>query len=258
MANASLVRWIPMSGAGPIWFCQYPIVSRIAQEPLAQRLLARLVPAVAQPVTERALACWGTALGTWFGTTPTDSIPSTSDLLLIDLADPVVQGRVANSLSSLRAWVAAGGRLWLHGGSIKPALVRSLTGQAAQAVQVPSRLGQGALNLGQSALTDGISNAVLDWSSPTGEPVLVTHAWRNVPASAQLINTVTVNWQDYHKPEQIKTASVLMSGGWPTATVVWASALQKGTIVIDELQWDNSTSLASTLRNRILAALSTV
>jgi hypothetical protein len=257
MAAASLIRWIPASGAGPIWFCQYPIVARIAQEPLAQRLLARLLPAVAQPVTQRVLAVWGTALSAWFGTTSVDVIPGSSQLLLVDLTDPTVQSRVANTIPALREWVAQGGRLWIHSGSNTPALVQALTGQALPIVPVPSRLGQGAINLYRSALTDGISNAALDWSTPSGEPLLVTHAWRNVPPSAQLITTVAVDWEDYHKPEQIKTASVLMSAGWPAAAVMWAVQYQRGSIVIDGLQWNNTSALASALRSRLLAAFST-
>jgi hypothetical protein len=49
----------------------------------------------------------------------------------------------------------------------------------------------------------------------------------------------------------------LMSAGWPSAAVMWAVQYQRGSIVIDELQCNNTGALASALRSRLLAAFST-
>lgn len=253
LAGAGLLQW--SRGDGTAWFCQYPVVALRRSEPLAERLLRRLVTNAAKAPRVRPLAVWGSSIGNFLGIPATTDIPDPSHLLIVDAADPIVRERIRHRVAALRTWVRDGGRLWIHGGSSDPALVQSLTGFGAHPVPVAKRLQFGALKQQDSRLTHGLSNAVLDWTDPPGALPLATSGWQGVPKTAWLITAAQVDWSQYRKPEQIKMASVLMSQSQETTVLLWMRHLGEGDMVIDELEWNQAGALAGTLAARMAAAL---
>lgn len=259
LGGTSLVQWV--SGSTTVWFCQYPVITRLTEEPMAGKLLQAMLRAADAPPRLRPLAYWGPRLDpvllkAGINATAVSGLPTANAVLLIDLADAAVRAQTIEAARALRTWVRQGGRLWLRAASKIAAdlIIRRLTGWGAEAVDVPSGLTQGALNLKRSALTDGISNADLDWTTPPGQPPLIQSAWRGIPESARLIGTVLVNWQEYAKPEQVKTASVLMSSGWPEAAAVWRRGLGAGDIIVDALEWASEGSVPAQLLARMAAS----
>jgi hypothetical protein len=250
LSGVSLVQW--SVGAGHFWFCQYPVISRWGVEPMAGELLGRLLRQVSQEAARRRpLYYWGSRLGSYLAGSPAASLPDSESILVLDMSDPLVGIQAQSNLAALRVWVRRGGRLWLHRGSSDETLTRQMSGVSAHTVSVPLSHQAGALNTHVSALTDGVSNGVLNWTSG---PVL-TNAWRGLPAPSRLIVTLPVDWSQYQKPEQIKQASLIMSQLPWQASVLWASRRGQGEVLVDELNWTGSSVEAKLLAARLQAAI---
>ncbi|NMP25089.1 hypothetical protein HIJ39_22570 [Sulfobacillus sp. DSM 109850] len=261
LGGATLLCW--QDSLGPVWFCQYPVVARSAEEPMAAMLLDNLMTALSRPPAQREITCWGPIAAhavQAVGLVPsTDlSIPSSPDgVLLIDFTDSEATEAMADHIDALQQWVRGGGQLWIHGADVHTSpLVSRITGWGPYLVDVPDDLQHSALNTNRTRISDGLSNVDLDWTEDAGMPPLVTKAWKGLPKSAVLVETAAVDWRNYGaKPEQIKTASTLKSQGWPPAAVLWQRQLDHGLVLIDQLHWETSGSLGLTILARIAASL---
>lgn len=244
LGGVALLRWPFPPGA--VWFCQYPLIQRFDQEPLATHILSRVIQALTIPVHQRPIVLWGTRLEIALkavGASPSSSeaVPSDSaTVLLIDFGDAKAAALAEANTRKLKAWVRAGGRLWIHQPSDRSVRwIHAISGWGGRLVPVPDRLRHGTLNPHRSRLTDGLSNVDLDWTASLNGPELLRSAWRNIPKSAVLLETTSLDWHDYGgRPEQIKTASTIKSGGWPGAAAAWQRPLGQGVIVVEQLQWD--------------------
>lgn len=253
LSGASLVAWTV--GQGQAWFCQYPVISQLFREPLAEHLLDRLVQASSTVPTHRTLTYWGSAFSPFFSGPASTSIPTDSSLLLADVSDPAIVTALNQNLQALRRWVKRGGRLWLSHAGQAESLVRQLTGWNVNAQVMNSTHQRGGLNTHHSPLTDGISNALLDWTYPKGLAPLAQRGWTQMPAKNRLIAVTPVDWSEYNKPEQIKTASVLKSTQAHNIALLWQRPWGRGQIIVDELNWNTDVGKAPGLRARLLAAL---
>ena len=254
LSGASLVTWT--LGRGQAWFCQYPLIARLFLEPMAERLLDSLIQAAQTTEAPLALQYWGSRLSPYIGKASTTQVPISSDqVLLVDMKDPQVREQLKSEWQAVSLWVHRGGRLWLHDGAEDSGLVRQLTGWPLKSVILPAGHERGGLNTRLSFLTDGVSPTLLDWTYPKGEPPLAREAWTGVPKTHRLILSSPVDWQEYDKPEQIKTASVLVSVDDEPKALVFERSLGLGVIIVDELQWDQNALKAHALRARLESAI---
>lgn len=261
LGGAALLKWSLPPGA--VWFCQYPLIQRVHEEPMASNLLARLLQALAIPSHQRPVVLWGTqpeAVLRAIGAAPllTTTVPADPDaVLLIDLSDAQVTALAEARTGPLKAWVRSGGRLWIHGASARSVpWIQALSGWGGRLIEVPAHLRRGALNPHRSRFTDGLSNVDLDWTDARTGPDLLQTAWRKIPQSAILLETTRLDWRDYGgRPEQIKTASTMKSGGWPSAAVAWRRPLGRGIIVVQQLNWDAEGAPSRSVLARLIAII---
>jgi beta-galactosidase len=239
-------------GSGTYLFCQFPVVSASADEPVAALLLRNLVDHLAgRPSVPRArlgvLTADGSAVATALAAASVDSAAvataalSGVDVLLVDAASDVTS--VATASAEVNAWVRAGGTLWVHGltadtlGSLAAVLP---AGVALAALDPAHQLG--AVTTGRSALVDGLNNADLDWpGSPT--PLVTTTVVGGGGTSA--VDSRGVDWTAFARgAEQNKyQVAAESAGGFRPASVLWERPVGAGRVVIDLLRWATMTPL---------------
>ncbi|HWL89513.1 MAG TPA: glycoside hydrolase family 2 TIM barrel-domain containing protein, partial [Polyangiaceae bacterium] len=208
-------------GSGTYIGVQHPVIAAFDAEPVAALLLRNVLgylggrpstPArrlgswtgssSAVPSTLRAAYIDSTALGGLDG-----QALSGIDVLLVDAApgNESALDQLNSNASAVFTWLNNGGTLWINGAqpSTLGQLV-SLLPAGAQLTPVDHAHSYGAVNAETSPLTDGISNADLDWTN-TG-PSLVNYTFTANGGEA-LVTTRAVDWARYNgSPEQTKTA----------------------------------------------------
>ncbi|MCA1221905.1 discoidin domain-containing protein [Streptomyces sp. 8L] len=251
-------------GKGAYLLCQYPVIAARGAEPVADLLLRGILRHLATPpaATGRVavLADDADAKGTPGKVVATlraasldpkrltaldDGALDDVDVLLVDAGAP--GGPALDSFAArtalVRAWVAAGGTLWINGATaatLPKAAALLPPGTALAALDADHQ--HGAVTTGDSPLTGGISNADLEW--PAAGPALVTAALQ-VRGGRAALTTRPVSW-GYFKAgtEQTKYGRAEESArGHTPAPVVWETTSGKGRIVVDQLLWATGTAL---------------
>jgi hypothetical protein len=240
-------------GSGIYLFCQFPVISAAAREPVAAVLLRNLVDYLATrpPTPRRRLGVVSPAGSALTGTLTASAVSFTTvttvsadtlgglDVLLIDASPGNAGGLAAVSAaaSAVNAWISAGGTLWVNGltsdslgslSSVLPAGV-TLTG-------LDSAHQLGAVTTGKSAVVDGLTNADLDW--PGSAKPLVT-ATVSGPGGTSAVDSRGVDWTAFSRgAEQNKYQVAAESArGFTPGSVVWVKESGSGQVVIDQLSW---------------------
>lgn len=259
-------------GTGNAVLCQFPVIAALADEPIAAMLLRNLVDYLAADTDRTAgaqvgvLSPAGSAVSVTLAAAAVDTSAVTTvdasaldgiGILLLDASDGASVNALASSASAVGAWVEAGGTLWINGltssalgtlGAVLP------SGLALTALDAAHRLG--AVTTGGSAITDGLSNADLDWVSSADPLVTATVAGRGGTSAAE---SRGVDWTSFTKgSEQNKYQRAAISAdGFVPASVLWEQASGSGRVVIDQLLWAGATPLPprTTLAAGIAAGL---
>ena len=261
-------------GEGGYIICQYPLVTLFAQNPVAAVLLRNILTysGNAAPTRAHRLGVWANVAGPLLPTLAGASVAAQSlpaltpttlagcDVLLVDASEnsPYQLQAVSASAAALTDWVRGGGTLWVNGMTTATApSLASVLPTGLGLLPVPVAQQQGALNEGVSALTDGISNADLDWSTTSGGSALAEYAVPPLPGATTLLSVRAAQWSRYSTfPEQTKTAEVLHSSAESSPGAVLARwPVGRGWILIDELRWTASSRKAALLGAALSAAL---
>ncbi|WP_034264786.1 glycoside hydrolase family 2 protein [Actinospica robiniae] len=241
-------------GTGTTVLCQFPVISALADEPIAALLLRNLVDYLAAGTgtggTAGArvgvLSPAGSPVSTTLAAAAVDmSAVTTVDasgldgigILLLDASDSASVNAVAAASSAVGAWISAGGTLWVNGltssalGTLSATLPSGLTLTALDAAHQ-----LGAVTTGESTITDGLSNADLDWVGSSDPLVTATVAGRGGTSAAE---SRGVDWTAFTKgTEQNKYQIAAESAdGFVPASVLWERAVGSGRVVIDQLLW---------------------
>jgi hypothetical protein len=246
-------------GSGTYVFCQFPVISAAAREPVAAVLLRNLVGYLAaRPSAARRRLGVVTADGSALAGTLTASAVdfsvvtnvaqdtlSSLDVLLVDASPGNATGLAAVSAaaSAVSAWTTAGGTLWVNG--LTPDSLGTLSGVLPAGVQL-SGLGSahrlGAVTTGKSAVLDGLTNADLDWLGSANPLVTATVSG---PGGTSAADSRGVDWTAFSKgAEQNKYQAALESArGFTPGSVVWVKETGSGRVVIDQLSWPAATPL---------------
>jgi hypothetical protein len=246
-------------GSGTCLFCQFPVISAAAQEPVAAVLLRSLVdylaarPSAARRrlgvVTPGGSALAGTLTASAVDFTAVTSVAQTTlsglDVLLVDASSGNAAGLAAVSAAApaVSAWISAGGTLWVNGltadslGPLSGVLPARVTLAALDPVHQ-----LGAVTTGQSAIADGLNNADLDW--PGSATPLVT-ATVSAPGGTSAADSRGVDWTAFSQgAEQNKYQVAAESArGFTPGSVVWVKETGSGRVVIDQLAWPAATPL---------------
>jgi beta-galactosidase len=246
-------------GSGTALFCQFPVISAAASEPVAAVLLRNLVDYLAtRPsaprrrlgvVSPAASALTGTltaaAVSFTAVTTASADALATLDVLLVDASSGNTAGLAAvqAGASAVSSWISAGGTLWINGlttatlGSFSGVLPDGVTLTALDAAHQ-----RGAVITGDSALLDGLNNADLDWPGSAIPLVTATVAG---PSGTSAADSRGVDWTAFAAgAEQNKYQVAEESArGFTPGSVFWAKQAGSGQVVIDMLSWPAGTPL---------------
>ncbi|HEY0805167.1 MAG TPA: discoidin domain-containing protein, partial [Pseudonocardiaceae bacterium] len=234
------------AGSGTYLFCQFPVISAAAAEPIAALLLRNLLDYLAnRPATPRARLGVVTAAGSPVTTTLTAAaVAFTAGTSLTNVDVLLVDAAAASSVdpASVNKWVAAGGTLWVNG--LTPANLASVAAMLPAGVTLtaldPAHQ-RGAVTTGQSALADGLTNADLDWPGSPFPLVTATVSGNGTSAA----DSRGVDWTAFGKgAEQNKYQVAAESArGFQPAGVLWETRVGNGRVVIDQLRWPVATPL---------------
>jgi hypothetical protein len=240
-------------GSGTYLFCQFPVISGAAREPVAAVLLRNLVDYLAtRPSAPRrrlgvvspagsALTATMTASAVSFTAVTALSADTLRGLtaLLVDASPGNATGIAAVSAgaAAVNAWVTAGGTLWVNGltsgslGSLNSVLP---PGVALAALDAAHQLG--AVTTGKSAVADGLNNADLDWLGSVRPLVTATVSG---PGGTSAADSRGVDWTAFSRgTEQNKYQVAAESArGFTPGSVVWVKDSGSGRVVIDQLSW---------------------
>jgi hypothetical protein len=246
-------------GSGTYLFCQFPVISAAAREPVAALLLRNLAdylaarPAAARRrlgvVTPDGSALAGTLTASAVDFTAVTSLAQNTlsglDVLLVDASPGNATGLAAVSAAApaVSAWTSAGGTLWVNG--LTPDALGTLSGVLPAGVTLSaldSAHQLGAVTTGKSAVLDGLTNADLDW--PGSARPLVT-ATVSGPGGTSAADSRGVDWTAFAKgAEQNKYQVAAESArGFTPGSVVWVKETGSGQVVLDQLAWAAATPL---------------
>lgn len=246
-------------GTGTYLLCQYPLIAAAKDEPIAAILLGNVMGYLAGRAATPARKL-GVLAGSGSTLIPTLQAASVSpqalttvdaaalqnvQVLLVDAApgNDATLAALAAHAADVSAWVQAGGVLWVNGGV--PSTIASIAGVLPAGVglqPVDSAHQFGGLVTGSSPLSDGITNADVNW--PTGGPAVATYTVSG-SGGRSAIDTLAVNWNALAKgAEQNKYAAALESErGFVPGSVLWEAAVGQGTVLVDQLGWRTGSAL---------------
>jgi beta-galactosidase len=240
-------------GSGTYLFCQFPVISAAAREPVAAMLLRNLADYLAsRPSAPRrrlgVLSPAGSALAGTLTASAVDFTAVTSltqatlgalDVLLIDAGPGNAAGLAAASAAApaLSAWVSGGGTLWVNG--LTPSSLGSLSGVLPAGVTLAaldSGHQLGAVTTGSSAVLDGLSNADLDWPGSASPLVTMTVSG---PAGTSAANSRGVDWTAFAAGAEQNKYQVAQESarGFTPGSVAWVRETGSGQVLIDLLSW---------------------
>ncbi|MHB1155909.1 MAG: glycoside hydrolase family 2 TIM barrel-domain containing protein [Phycisphaerales bacterium] len=232
--------WSPLAevrcGKGNVTFCQYLLSDRVDVEPVAGMILAQAIQAAVAAEPAAPAPALRLAKGVTSQTRQMLALCNVSVTTDLDTAGPLlVDATVAPDAQTLDQWrshLLAGGKIWLRGLNEKTLPhIAALLPWTPGFAPLPKGVNYGARR-GDDPLMDGLGHSDFYWcrtakrtpTCPLGGPVIV--------------------------PPTLQSAEILME-----PALLLAVPVGKGTILIDQLSWEQAMTCETQRATRIVSCL---